>query len=111
LGWRNVRVHRWPVECIVRAQTEGETAGFLKLVTVGGERLLAATIASAGATELANRLSLAMEAGMSLSRLTRTIHVYPTRGFGVFQLASAVRLEAAAASPAARLIGRLTFGR
>lgn len=103
-------MHRWPLERIDPAQTEGETAGLLKLVTAGGERLLGATIASAGAAELVNQLSIAMEAGMSLSRLTRTIHVYPTRGFVVFQLASAVRLEAAAASPAARLIRRLTWG-
>lgn len=110
-GGRSVQVHRWPVERIDRAQTEGDTTGFLKLVTTGGERLLGATIVSAGAADLANQLSIALEAGVSLSRLTRTIHVYPTRGFGVFQLASAVRLEAAATSRAVRLIRRLTWGR
>src|SRR5262245_30420496 len=87
-GGRRVEVHRWPVERIDRAHTDGDTDGFLQLVTSGGDRLLGATIVSAGAADLANQLVVALEAGIGLSRLARVIHVYPTRGYGLLQLAS-----------------------
>lgn len=48
-GGRRVEVHRWPLGRIDRAQTDGDTGGFLKLFTDRGDRLLGATIVSAGA--------------------------------------------------------------
>jgi pyruvate/2-oxoglutarate dehydrogenase complex dihydrolipoamide dehydrogenase (E3) component len=110
-GGRRIRVHRWPVERIDRAQAESDTAGFLKLITANGDRLLGATIVGAGAADLANQLAIALEAGVGLSRLARVIHVYPTRGYGLLQLASEVRLAAAAGSRGLRLVRRLARGR
>jgi len=107
---RHVEVHRWPLERIDRAHAEGDTDGFLELVTAGGDRLLGATIVSAGAADLANQVVVAVESGAGLSRLSRTIHVYPTRGYGLLQVASAVRLEHAASSRRVQLLRRLTWG-
>jgi pyruvate/2-oxoglutarate dehydrogenase complex dihydrolipoamide dehydrogenase (E3) component len=110
-GGRRVEVHRWPVERIDRAHTEGDVDGFIELVTAGGDRLLGATIVSAGAADLANQVAVAMETGAGLSRLSRTIHVYPTRGYGLLQVASSVRLDHAASGRRVRLLRRLTWGR
>jgi pyruvate/2-oxoglutarate dehydrogenase complex dihydrolipoamide dehydrogenase (E3) component len=110
-GGRRVEVHRWPVERIDRAHAEGDTDGFLELVTAGGDRLLGATIVSAGAADLANQVAVAMETGAGLARLSRTIHVYPTRGYGLLQVASSVRLEQAASSRRLRLLRRLAWRR
>jgi pyruvate/2-oxoglutarate dehydrogenase complex dihydrolipoamide dehydrogenase (E3) component len=110
-GGRRIRVHRLPVNRIDRAQAEGDTDGFLKLVTADGDRLLGATIVSAGAADLANQLAVALESGVGLSRLSRVIHLYPTRGYGLLQLASGVRMDAAAASRRLRLVRRLALGR
>jgi pyruvate/2-oxoglutarate dehydrogenase complex dihydrolipoamide dehydrogenase (E3) component len=106
-GGRRVEVHRWPLERVDRAQTDGDPNGFLELVTAGGDRLLGATIVSAGAADLANQIVVAMDAGLGLSGLARIIHLYPTRGYGLLQLASAVRLEHAASSCHVRLLRRL----
>ncbi len=110
-GGRRVEVHRWPMERVDRAQTDADTDGFLELITAGGDRLVGATIVSAGAADLANQLAVAIDAGIGLSRLAQVIHVYPTRGYGLLQLASSVRLEQTASSRLVRLVRRLTWGR
>ena len=108
---RRVRVHRWPVDKIDRAQSEGDTAGFFKLVTADGDRLLGATMVSANAADLVNQLAAAMDSGVALSKLARVIQVYPTRSYGLLQLASEVRLEVASASRILRVVRRLALGR
>ena len=108
---RQVQVHRLPVERIDRASAEGETDGFLKLVTADGDRLLGATIVSAGAADMANAIVVALEAGVGLSRLAGVIPVYPTRGYGMLQLASTVRLAHAASSRRVRVLSRLLWRR
>ncbi len=110
-GGRRVEVHCWPMERVDRAQTDADTDGFLKVITAGEDRLLGATIVSAGAADLANQLVVAIDAGIGLSRLAQVIHVYPTRGYGLVQLASSVRLEQAASSRLVSLVRRATWGR
>lgn len=104
---RKVEVHRLELERVDRAQTEGETDGFLKLLTVGRrQRVLGASIVGPHAGEVANQIAVAIEAGMGLPELARTVLLYPTMGFGVGQLAASARLAAASARPAARLLRR-----
>lgn len=101
------QVRRWPVERIDRAQTEGETDGFLKVITTGNQkRVLGATIVAAGAGDIANQIALAIEVGAGLPELARAIHLYPTRGYGVGQLAGAARIEAARDSLLVRALRR-----
>lgn len=85
---RSVRVERWPIERIDRAQTSGEQRGFLKLVADARGKLLGATIVGGPAAELANELALAINRGLRLADLARTIHVYPTHGFAIQQAAT-----------------------
>ncbi len=110
-GGQRVEVHRWPVDRIDRAQTDADTDGFIELITADEDRLLGATIVSAGAADVANQFVVALDPGIGLSRLAQVIHVYPTRGYGLLQLASSVRLERAASSRLVRLVRRLTWGR
>ncbi|MEP6902501.1 MAG: FAD-dependent oxidoreductase [Actinomycetota bacterium] len=60
-----------------RAQTEGETEGFAKVI-LDGKRIVGAHIVGARAGELIHEFVLAMKLNLSLDDLNKAIHVYPT---------------------------------
>ncbi len=93
--FRDIKVHRLALERIDRAQTEGSTVGFLKLVSHVDGRVVGATIVSPAAAETINEVSVAIDRGLTVSDLASTIHVYPTFGFAVQQLAAEASFEAA----------------
>ena len=72
-----------------RAQTEGDTRGFGKLITDSKGRILGAAIVGPHAGDLISPLVLAMSAGIPLSRIAGVIAPYPTRGEIVKRLAGA----------------------
>ena len=90
----DVRIHKLGLEQVDRAQTEDERDGFIKLITGAGGRLLGATVVSRSAGETINELALAIDRGLSLADLASTIHVYPTFGFAIQQLAAEASLQA-----------------
>lgn len=92
----DVTVHKLGLDQVDRAQTEDERDGFIKLISGGGGKLLGATVVSRAAGETINELALAVDRGLSLTDLASTIHVYPTFGFGVQQLAADAGLQAIA---------------
>ncbi|HET8790098.1 MAG TPA: FAD-dependent oxidoreductase, partial [Modicisalibacter sp.] len=62
-----------------RAIAEGETDGFIKVLTVPGkDRILGASIVGNHAGELLAEFTLAMTRGIGLNKLLGTIHPYPT---------------------------------
>lgn len=61
-----------------RAQAESETNGFAKIITHKGKRILGASIIGAHAGELIHEFVLAMRHNLTLSDLSKAIHVYPT---------------------------------
>lgn len=61
-----------------RAQTESETVGFAKIITLKGKKILGASIVGAHAGELIHEFVLAMRHNLTLADLNRAIHVYPT---------------------------------
>ena len=62
-----------------RAIAEGETEGFIKVLTVPGkDRILGASIVGNHAGELLAEFTLAMTRGIGLNKLLGTIHPYPT---------------------------------
>lgn len=83
-----VAVHRLPLERVDRALTTGETEGFIKMVATQSGKILGATIVAPAAAELANELSVVMACGIDLQRLASAMHVYPTIGLGIQQIAS-----------------------
>ena len=75
-----------------RAITDGETCGFVKVLTTRGtDRILGATIAGEHAGELISEFVLAMRHRLGLNKLLSTIHVYPTFSEASKQAAGAWR--------------------
>jgi pyruvate/2-oxoglutarate dehydrogenase complex dihydrolipoamide dehydrogenase (E3) component len=62
-----------------RAQTEGNTTGFAKIITRGNGEILGAHIVGSLAGELIAEIVLAMSHGLKISALSG-IHIYPTLG-------------------------------
>ncbi len=63
-----------------RAACDGDTQGFLKVLTPPGKDvILGATLVGAHAGDLIHELVLAMQAGVGLNRIAGTVHIYPTR--------------------------------
>lgn len=71
-----------------RAQADGETEGFVKVVVKKGtDKILGATIVAAHAGEMINEISVAMAAGMGLGRIGGVIHPYPTQSEAIKRVA------------------------
>ncbi|MGK0547338.1 FAD-dependent oxidoreductase [Halomonas cupida] len=77
-------VTRYELSELDRAIAEGDTTGFVKVLTVPGkDRILGATIVGAGAGEMLAEFTLAMTRGIGLNKLLGTIHPYPTHSEAV----------------------------
>jgi len=62
-----------------RAVAEGDTTGFVKVLTVPGkDTILGATIVAANAGELIAEFTLAMKQKVGLNAMLGTVHTYPT---------------------------------
>ncbi|PXX97308.1 FAD-dependent oxidoreductase [Halomonas sp. LBP4] len=80
----DVEVTRYALSELDRAIAEGETDGFVKVLTVPGkDKILGATIVGQGAGEMLAEFTLAMTHGIGLNKLLGTIHSYPTRSEAV----------------------------
>ena len=99
-------VLRVPLERIDRAQTTGELDGFIKLV-IRKDRLVGAAVVAPVAGEIINELALAIQSKLTLRQLSSTIHVYPTYGIGIQQLASRANIAAFVRGWQGRLLRRL----
>jgi pyruvate/2-oxoglutarate dehydrogenase complex dihydrolipoamide dehydrogenase (E3) component len=70
-----------------RALADGEEEGFVKVLTrKGSDRILGATIVARHAGEMIGEITLAMNAGVGLSRLANVIHPYPTQAEAIRQI-------------------------
>ncbi|MEO6796844.1 MAG: FAD-dependent oxidoreductase [Candidatus Dormibacter sp.] len=105
-GAGRTEVLRLPLERIDRAQTTGELDGFIKLVA-RNNILVGATVVAPVAGEVINELALAIQSKATLRQLSSTIHVYPTYGLGIQQLASRATIADFAGGWQGRLLRRL----
>ena len=72
-------VTRHDLAHVDRAIADGETRGFIKVLTQrGSDRILGATIVAPQAGELLAEYVLAMTHGLGLKKIMGTIHIYPT---------------------------------
>lgn len=79
-----VEVTRYALSELDRAIAEGNTRGFVKVLTVPGrDRILGATIVGQGAGEMLAEFTLAMTRDIGLNKLLGTIHPYPTHSEAV----------------------------
>ena len=74
-----VEVTRYALDDLDRAIADGDTQGFVKVLTVPGkDRILGAVIVGTHAAEMLPEFVLAMKHGLGLNKILGTIHVYPT---------------------------------
>ncbi len=86
-----VRVGRFPMQASGRAWTENSADGLVKLIADASDgRLLGAGIVSAHASELIAEAALAIEAGMSVEQLMRTVHAHPTMAESLMEAAETI---------------------
>jgi pyruvate/2-oxoglutarate dehydrogenase complex dihydrolipoamide dehydrogenase (E3) component len=95
------RVAFLPMAEVDRAIVSAQTAGFVKLIagprpilrSIGGGRILGASIVASRAGELIHEPTLALRTGMFTGRLAQTVHAYPTWSVAVRQAAAQFFLE------------------
>ncbi|MEM9130986.1 MAG: FAD-dependent oxidoreductase [Actinomycetota bacterium] len=104
------RVAELPLTAHDRALAADATEGYLKLIagpkwptgTVGGGRLVGATVVAERAGEMIAELALALRLGTYIGRLALTVHPYPTWSYAIPKTAAQffVDIEGHAARPA-----------
>ncbi len=79
-------------EDLDRAITDSETTGFTKVLTKKGtDRILGATVVGVHGGEIMHELLVAAKHGIGLSKLSGTIHAYPTLSASVQRVADAYK--------------------
>ncbi|MDG2332880.1 MAG: mercuric reductase [Myxococcota bacterium] len=79
-----------PFSEVDRAIADGRDAGFVKIrVARGSDRILGATVAGYGASDLIGEIAVAQAAGLGLGALAAVIHPYPSRAEAIRQLGDA----------------------
>ena len=88
-----------------RALYDGETEGFVKIITgKGTDTILGATIVAEHAGDLISEISVCISENIPLSKLTYIIHPYPTLAEAIKQCADA--FNKTRLTPAARVVMR-----
>jgi len=88
-----VKTYLWPLDQIDRAHTDGDEAGFIKLVYKGNGNLLGVTVVARRAGEIIHEWILALERGIKIADLSDIIHVYPTYATANQEAAADIRVE------------------
>ncbi len=76
----DIRIINWPFTENDRAVTEGDTAGFIKVIATPKGRILGATIVGPRAGELIQIWGLAISAKVKIGKIASMISPYPTLG-------------------------------
>ncbi len=103
----DVMTCEWPMEQVDRARTEGDTAGFMKLVHTKGGTLLGATIVAERAGEMIHEFIIAIDRGIKAGDLANAIHVYPTYSTASMQAAAIIRVDQMLSGTSGRVIRSL----
>ncbi len=81
-------VYRFDWDDLDRAITDSETTGFIKVLTVPGkDTIVGATVTGVHAGEVMHEVLVAAKHGIGLSKLSGTIHAYPTLSASVQRVA------------------------
>ncbi len=81
-------VYKRTFDSVDRAILDGEEIGFIKILTPKGrDRILGAIIVARHAGEMLNEITLAMNQGIGLGKLSHVIHPYPTQAAAIRQCA------------------------
>ncbi len=100
-----LKIVRFPWHEIDRAQTEGETEGFIKLVLDDkGQEILGAHIVGSRSGEMLAEVSLAMQHKLGIRGILAVIHAYPTLATGLQTAALEAYLDSKSLSGARKLL-------
>jgi len=100
-----IKVIRFDWKDIDRAQTQGETEGFIKLIlNEKGEEILGAHLVGAGSGEMLAEITLAMQHKLGISGIIATIHAYPTIATGLQTAAFEAYLDSMALASSKRIL-------
>ena len=88
-----VRVCRWPMTKVDRAVTEEDSSGFVKLVYQPNGKIIGATIVAGQAGEMVHDWSLAIDNGLRLRHVAKSIHLYPTYSMAAMQIAATLQVD------------------
>ena len=81
-------VFRFDWNDLDRAITDSETTGFIKVLTAAGKnKILGTTVTGVHAGEVIHEVLVAAKHGIGLSKLSGTIHAYPTLSSSVQRVA------------------------
>jgi pyruvate/2-oxoglutarate dehydrogenase complex dihydrolipoamide dehydrogenase (E3) component len=80
---REHHIVRFPYSHHERAITDQEPVGLMKFLIDQRRRIAGCHIAGAGAGEIINEITLAMNNDLSVDRVIMSIHAYPTYSFGI----------------------------
>jgi pyruvate/2-oxoglutarate dehydrogenase complex dihydrolipoamide dehydrogenase (E3) component len=81
-----------PMSSVDRAITDGEEAGFVKMILrKGSDEILGATIVSSHAGEMISEVTTAIVNKIGLAKLASVIHPYPTQADAIRKCADAYR--------------------
>ena len=89
-------IHVWQMDLAHndRARAEGASEGTIMIIT-DKKKIVGAHILAPAAGEMIHEFALAIEKGVKLNELSRYVHVYPTIGTSVWQLAGEAAYEKA----------------
>ncbi len=102
-----IEVTNWPMAQVDRALTDGDSAGFIKLVHQPNGRLLGATVVSQHAGEVIHEWILALDQGKKVGDLADSIHVYPTYSMANMQVSSRFRIAGMLSGASGRILRKL----
>lgn len=104
-----IKLHRRALEATDRAVCDGETNGFIELVTQRGGKILGATMVAPRAGEMIAPVCVAIHKGLTLADLSGAVQAYPSYAMLLQELGFEVAVEDFATSrlgAAARALGR-----
>ncbi len=100
-----IQVLRFPWHEIDRAQAEGETEGFIKLIlNEKGEEIYGAHIVGARSGEMLAEVAMTMQHKLGISGILATIHAYPTMATGLQNAAFEAYLESSALTSSKKIL-------
>lgn len=104
----NMVVTNWPMNEVDRAVTEGDSAGFLKIVHRLNGKILGVTIVNSRAGEMVQEWVSAIAQGMKVGDLANSMHIYPTYSLATQQATLKVRLEGMLSGTSGKIVRGLT---
>jgi pyruvate/2-oxoglutarate dehydrogenase complex dihydrolipoamide dehydrogenase (E3) component/pimeloyl-ACP methyl ester carboxylesterase len=105
-----VRLAKIPTAFVLRAQTTGETRGFLKaLIDPKNDRILGFTMVGAEAGEVLSVVQMTMAAGLPFTALREAILTHPTMGEGLGVLFSGIQPASAVAETRTASVPHTSF--